>query len=422
MSKEDVFQYKKDQLYCDGVRIERIVKQVGTPCYIYSYRCFTANLKRIQKAFRAVDPLVCFALKANDNTAVIKSLVGQGAGCDIVSGGELKKALKVKADPAKIVFASVGKTDDEIRAALRAGILFFNVESLAELERIDQIAGKMRRKAPVALRVNPDVAAATHERITTGTLKKKFGLDLATAHKILRNQQGYPHITFRGIHMHIGSQITETAPYVTSLQKMIRFLDQLTREDIYLEYFDLGGGFGVPYEGKVSQIGTFARDLVPLLQETGMKIVMEPGRFILANAGIFVTRTLFEKDNGIKHFVIVDGGMNDFARPSLYDAYHEIVPVRRQKGMRRRKVDVVGPICESGDFFAKDRLLPPVGRGDLLAIKGAGAYGYVMASNYNVRGRPAEVLVKGREFSVIRKRETFRELTRGEVVPDFIKD
>lgn len=414
------FKYKNNSLFCENISVSRITKEVGTPCYIYSHKAFVDHFQRIKKAFAPVDPLICYAMKTNDNLAVVKTLVDQGAGCDIVSGGELYKALKVKADPQKIVFASVGKTDKEITAALKAGILFFNVESLPELDRINMIAKKMKTRARIALRINPDVKAATHERITTGTLCKKFGIDLETAEKIMLNQQKHPHVEVTGLHMHIGSQITSVEPYVTAMTKVIAFLDKLTKEDIYLQYFDLGGGFGIDYDGTpADSIEDFAKALIPLLKETGLNIVMEPGRYIAGNAGIFVTETLYIKDNGVKKFIIVDGGMNDFPRPSLYDAYHDIIPVKKTSA-KTDIVDVVGPICESGDFFAKGRSLPNIKQGDLLALKSAGAYCYVMASNYNVRGRAPEVMVKGNKFAVIKKRETIKDLIKGEYIPEFL--
>ncbi len=415
------FKYKNGELYCESVKVSSIAKKVGTPFYLYSYKTLIDHFNKIKEAFKKIDPIICFAMKSNDNMAVVKALVDQGAGCDIVSGGELKKAIKVGADPKKIAFASTGKTEEEITDAIKAGILFFNVESLPELEEINRIAKKLKKKTQVALRINPDVKAATHDRITTGTLTKKFGIDLKTAHKVLKTQEKYPFVNINGIHMHIGSQITSSEPYIKALKKVIVFLDELTKDDIYLEYFDLGGGLGINYKDEKAQTAKeFAKDVMPLLEETGLKIIMEPGRFISGNAGIFVTKALYLKDNGVKKFFIVDAGMNDLMRPSLYDAYHEIVPVKKTRA-KKMKVDVVGPICESGDYFAKDRMLPKVDAGDLLAIMGTGAYGYVMASNYNVRPRPVEVMVKGNKFEVIKERETFKDLIKGEKIPAFLK-
>jgi diaminopimelate decarboxylase len=379
------------------------------------------QFQRVRKAFAALNPLVCFSMKANDNSAVLKTLMKQGAGFDIVSGGALVKTQKLKADPQKIVFASVVKTEDEIIAGLKAGVLFFTVESLPELENINRLAKKLGVRAAIALRINPDVKAVTHERIVTGTLDKKFGLDLTTAKDILLHQTPYTHVDINGIHMHIGSQITDVTPYVTALKRVIKFLDDLTRQDVYVKYLDLGGGFGINYDGSsVAPIETFAKALIPLLEETGLDIIVEPGRFICGNAGIFVTQTLYVKDNGVKKFLIVDSGMNDFPRPSLYDAYHEIIPVKKTSSTKRDTVDVVGPICESGDYFAKKRRMPVVKQGDLLALKGAGAYCAVMASNYNSRGRAPEVMVKGNRFHIVKKRETIQDLMKEESLPKFI--
>jgi diaminopimelate decarboxylase len=416
------FPHKNNSLYCEGVRVERIIKELGTPCYIYSYHAFVDQFSRIKSAFAPVDPLICFAMKANDNLAVVKTLVNQGAGCDIVSGGELAKALKAKADPKKIVFASVGKTEEEITAALNAGILLFNVESQPELDSINRLAKKLKRRAGAALRVNPDVAAATHERIMTGTLNKKFGLDLATAKAILINQKTWPSVDINGIHMHIGSQIKTIEPYVEAMNRLLPFLADLKAACVALKYFDVGGGFGISYdENHPEHIEDFAKALIPLLKRTDLKIIMEPGRFISGNSGIFVTKMLYIKDNGVKKFMIVDAGMNDLPRPSLYDAHHEIVPVKTDPDAKTDTFDVVGPICESGDFFAKKRVLPVVKQGDLMAIKSAGAYCYAMSSNYNVRPRAPEVMVKGNQFVVIKKRETIKDLMRGETIPQFIK-
>lgn len=417
----NAFIHKNGELYCESVKVNTIASKVGTPCYIYSYNSLVDQFHSIKEAFKKNNPIICFAMKANDNMAVVKALVDQGAGCDIVSVGELKKALKVKADPKKICFASVGKTEEEITAAIKAGILFFNVESLPELEEINRIAKKMKKKTQVALRINPDVKAATHDSISTGTLKKKFGIDLTTTTKILKNQKKYPFVTINGIHMHIGSQIITSKPFVEALKKVNTYLETLKKDGITLEYLDIGGGLGILYKNeKLDSIKTFAQAIIPELEKTGLKIIMEPGRYIAGNSGIFVTEVIHLKDNGVKKFLIVDGGMNDLIRPTLYDAYHEIAPLKK-KSSKKIKVDVVGPICESGDYFAKDRLLPAMNKGDRLAIFSAGAYGYVMASNYNVRGRAPEIMVKGNKWEIIKERETFNDLIRGEKIPTFLK-
>ncbi|MBF0484065.1 MAG: diaminopimelate decarboxylase [Candidatus Omnitrophica bacterium] len=411
------FNYRSNELYCENVKVSSIVKAVGTPSYIYSYKSLLSQFMKLKEAFAEIKPLICFAMKANDNLAVVKSLVDQGAGCDIVSGGELYKALAVKTDPKKIVYASVGKTEEEIKASLKAGILLFNVESLPELEEIERIAKKLGKKTKAALRINPDVKAATHDRITTGTLQKKFGIDLLTAHKILKNRKKYKYVDICGVHMHIGSQITSKNPFISAIKKVAAFIDELKVDGIGLEYFDIGGGFGIVYNQEDPFcVKDFAKAIIPILKKTGLKIIMEPGRFICGNSGILATKILYLKDNGVKKFLIVDSGMNDLVRPSMYDAYHEIVPLRKLTG-RKEKMDIVGPICESGDYFAKDRQVNvSLKKGDFLAIMSAGAYGHVMSSNYNSRTRAVEVLVKGNKYFVVRERETFKDLIKGQRV------
>ncbi len=415
------FKFKNGQLFCENVSVASVAKKYGTPFYLYSYNTIRDHFTKLQKAFAPVNPIICFAMKSNGNLAIIKSLIDLGAGIDIVSVGELKKALIAGADPKKIVFASVGKTEEEITFAIKTGILLFNVESEPELAEINRIAKKMGRTVQAALRINPDVPAPTHEYITTGSLKKKFGIDLRTTRQIFKSQKKYPNVKVNGVHIHIGSQITEGAPFVGALKKVVAFIEDLRKDGVVIEYLDIGGGLGIIYKDEDPQTAAdYAAKVLPILQKTGLKIIMEPGRFIVGNAGIFVTKALFIKDNGVKKFVIVDGGMNDLIRPMLYDAYHEIVPVKKTLA-GKVKVDVVGPICESGDFFAHDRILPKVERGNLLAIMSAGAYGYVMASNYNIRGRVPEIMVKGNKFEVTRERETFKDLMRGEKVPSFLK-
>ncbi len=414
------FKFKNSELYCESVKVSKIVKDVGTPCYIYSHHTLVDHFTKILKAFAKLQPIICYAMKANDNMAVLKTLHNQGSGFDIVSVGELKKALKIGADPKKVVFASVGKTEEEIVAAIKAGILLFNVESQPELEYINRVARRMKKIVKVALRVNPDIEAPTHKKITTGSLKNKFGIDLTTSRKIFKSRNQYSHIEIAGIHIHIGSQITVGTPFVKAVKRIINFITELRKDGIIIKYLDIGGGLGIIYKNEKPQTAEkYAQKIVPLLAKTGLQLIMEPGRFIAGNAGIFVTRKLYLKDNGVKKFMIVDGGMNDLARPSLYDAYHEIVPLK-QNGTKRIKVDIVGPICESGDVFAKDRMIANVADGDFLAVMSAGAYGYVMASNYNVRGRGPEVIVKGNKYAVTKPRETFEDLIRGESIPEFI--
>lgn len=415
------FKYKNNELYCEEVKVSTIAAGVGTPFYLYSYKTLVDHFNKIKSAFKEINPIICFAMKSNDNLAVIKALADQGSGFDIVSIGELKKTQKIKADCNKIVFASVGKTDEEIIHAIKANILFFNVESLPELEQINLIAKKLNKKPQVAIRINPDIDAATHSKITTGTLKNKFGIDLETTQKILRNKNKYSNLTINGIHIHIGSQITSATPYLNALKKVIAFIEKLKKENINLEYLDIGGGLGIIYKDEKPQTAKqFADKVIPLLKKTGLKIILEPGRFIVGNAGIFVTKVLYLKDNGFKKFLIVDGGMNDLIRPSLYDAYHEIIPLKKTT-TKKIKVDVVGPICESGDFFAKDRMLPKLNKNDLISIMSCGAYGYVMSSNYNVRPKSPEIMINGNKFEIIKRRETFKDLIKGESIPKFLK-
>ncbi|MDE1920724.1 MAG: diaminopimelate decarboxylase [Candidatus Omnitrophica bacterium] len=410
------FHFKNGELCCENAKVSAIAQRVGTPFYLYSYKTLTDHFLKIQRAFAPLDPLICFAMKSNGNLSVVKSLVELGAGIDIVSIGELGKALLAGADPQKIVFASVGKTEEEIAFAIETGILLFNVESEPELAQINLIAAKMKRRVQAALRINPDVPAPTHEYTNTGSLKKKFGIDLGTARRIFRTQAQYSHVKINGVHIHIGSQIIGPRPFVGAIKKVADFIDGLRAEGITIEYLDIGGGLGIIYKDENPQTAQqYADKVVPILEKTGLKIIMEPGRFIVGNAGIFVTKVLYVKDNGLKKFVIVDGGMNDLIRPMLYDAYHEIVPVAQTRGVPQ-KCDVVGPICESGDFFAHDRLLPRVKKNDLLAVMSAGAYGYVMSSNYNVRPRVAEVMVRSSKFKIVKERETFKDLVRGEKI------
>lgn len=415
------FHYRNNELYCEQVAVRSIAKKVGTPFYLYSHHTLIDHFQKIQKAFEPVNPLICFAMKANGNLSIIRALVNQGAGVDVVSGGELKKAIHAGADPKKICFASVGKTEEEITLALTHDIFLFNVESIAELKVLDQIAKKTQKNPSVALRLNPDVDAVTHKSITTGTLKNKFGIDLKTARQIFLDHKKFPHVKIHGVHVHIGSQITQSEPFVKAMTKILSFMDALRNDGMMIDYLDIGGGMGIDYvKGTAQSAKDLAANLLPLLKKVNAKIIMEPGRFIVGNAGIFVTKALYLKDNGFKKFLIVDGGMNDLIRPTLYGAHHDIVPVVKRSS-KKIKVDIVGPICESGDFFGKDFLLPLVNPGELIAVMSAGAYGFAMASNYNVRPRVAEVIVDKRSFAIIKQRETFADLIRGETIAGFLQ-
>ncbi|MCX5703323.1 MAG: diaminopimelate decarboxylase [Candidatus Omnitrophica bacterium] len=414
------FKYRRNHLYCEDTMVLDLVQRYGTPLYIYSYHTLIDHFFKLKNAFRQIDPLICYSVKANSNLAILKALVDKGAGLDIVSGGELFRAREVDCPAERIVYASVGKTDREIEEAIKTKILFFNVESLAELENINRIARSLNKVVRVAIRINPDVEPKTHHFITTGKITNKFGIDFKSARKILLLRNNFSNIRISGLHIHIGSQITTWEPFVAAIAKMVSFIEKIAQEGIALEYLNIGGGLGIIYDRETPQTAKdFAAKVLPLLRKTGLKIILEPGRFIVGNAGILVTKVLYIKSTPKKKFIIVDGGMNDLIRPALYGAYHNIQPLRRIAGPKQ-KVDVVGPICESGDFFAKERRLPKLKEGDYLAIMTSGAYGFSMSSNYNSRTRCKEVMVvKDKEF-VIRKRETYEDLIRNESIPAFL--
>ena len=407
------FRYKGKYLYCEKVKLEDLAGRFGTPLYVYSYRTLIDHYLKLEKAFRPVKALICYSVKANSNLAILKALIAHGAGLDIVSGGELFRALKAGCPAEKIVYASVGKTDGEIEEAIRRGILFFNVESLPELANINRIAAKLNKITRVAIRINPDVEAKTHKFITTGKITNKFGIDLKNAYKILCMRNNFRHIRICGLHIHIGSQITESSPFVAAIKKVAVFILELKRKGVYLEYLNIGGGLGIVYDRETPQTAQrYASKIMPLLKKTGLKIILEPGRFIVGNAGILLTRVLYIKSTPKKKFVIVDAGMNDLIRPALYGAHHNILSLIKAPGAE--KADVVGPICESGDFLAKERRIPKVKEGMYLAVMSAGAYGFSMSSNYNSRRRAEEVMVKRNKVFVIRTRETYADLVRNE--------
>ena len=412
------FKYKNNHLYCETIKVEDVAHRVGTPFYLYSYKTLIDHYRKLERAFRNIKPLICYSMKANSNLSICRALVKAGAGLDIVSGGELFKALKVGTNPQKIVYASVGKTEKEIEFAVTSKIFLFNVESEPELRLIDRVSARLNRRTKVSLRLNPAVKADTHRYITTGTTINKFGLDFSTARNILLTQREYPNLAISGLHLHIGSQITEAKPYIQAIRKVINFIKELNRRGIEIEHLNIGGGLGIVYKKEHPQTAPeFARAILPLLKPLRQKIILEPGRFIAGNSGILVTKVLYVKDGPVKKFVIVDAGMNDLIRPSLYEAYHEILPVVRSTRTSGQVVDIVGPICESGDFLAKDRRMPLLKPGDILAVLGAGAYGFSMSSNYNSRPRLAEVMVIKNKFSITRKRETYSDLIKGEVIP-----
>ncbi len=417
------FEYRQGELYCEQVPVSQIAKEVGTPCYIYSHQTLLRHFHAYDKAFKNVPHVIAFAMKANSNLAILRLMAKEGSGVDIVSGGELFRALKAGVPPSKIVFAGVGKSADEIRDALKADILMFNVESSAEIRALNDVAASVGKKARIALRINPDVDPKTHPYISTGMKKSKFGIAADRALQEYQMASSLTHIDVVGVHAHIGSQLTDVTPFVDSLKKVVGLIASLKEQGINIRYLNIGGGLGITYaEEKPPLPQDLADAISPIVKDLGLTLVMEPGRVIVGNAGILVTKALYEKIGETKRFIIVDAAMNDLIRPSLYSAYHDIRPVSEALLHRpKHEVDVVGPVCESGDFLAKDRSLPEVRPGDLLAVMSAGAYGFVMASNYNSRPRVPEVLVKDGEVHVVRARENYDDLIRGESIPSFLQ-
>jgi diaminopimelate decarboxylase len=416
------FHYRQGELYCEDVPLSRVVKEVGTPCYVYSYRTLVHHFRVYDGAFRNIPHIVAFAMKANSNLAVLRVMAKEGSGVDIVSGGELFRALKAGVPASKIVFAGVGKKPDEIRDALKADILMFNVESSAEVHAINDVAASMGVRARVALRINPDIDPKTHPYISTGLKKSKFGIAAERALEEFKAAASFSHIEVVGLHAHIGSQLTEVAPFVESLKKVLGMVQALKEQGIDLRYINIGGGLGITYSNETPpEPKDLAEAISPLVHDLNCVLIMEPGRVIVGNAGILITKVLYTKDGEAKRFLIVDAAMNDLIRPSLYDAYHDIKPLdEKVLSAPPKTVDVVGPVCESGDFLAKDRQMPAMSAGDLVAVMSAGAYGFVMASNYNSRPRVPEVLVHESQIHVIRSRESYEDLVRGEQIPAFL--
>ena len=428
------FRYQDGTLCCEDVDLARFAKEFGTPTYVYSAGTILDHYSRLDAALAPIDHLICYAVKANSNRAILKLVADAGAGFDIVSGGELFRVLAAGGDAGKCTFAGVGKSRDEIEYALEQRVYSFNVESKAELECIDRIAGEKNLRAPITLRVNPDVDPRTHEYISTGLRENKFGIALDHIEAVYERAARMRNIDIVGVQMHIGSQITEAKPFVNAIKKVAPLVREL-KSKYAIRFFSIGGGMGIIYRralesgsgkwwhdhgGEPSSFSVcdYADAIVPPLRELSIRILLEPGRFLVGNAGVLLTRVGYIKQSGGRKFVIVDAGMNDLIRPALYQSYHEIVPVIEPNKSKAEKVDIVGPVCESGDFFALDREISQVQGGDLLAIMSAGAYGFVMASNYNSRPRPAEALVRGNKFALIRKRETWGDLVRGEVDAD----
>lgn len=435
----EFFEYKDNQLTCENVKIEDIAKEVGTPAYIYSKKAFVSCFNELKNAFKELNPIICFSIKSNSNLSILKTLKAEGSGFDVVSGGELYRALKIGADPQKIVFAGVGKTSDELKYAIENNILMFNAESWSEIGNINRVAGELNKNAQIALRINPDVDAKTHAKTTTGTKENKFGIDLKTAGTIISRASDYPNVSISGIQVHLGSPIYSTEPYEKGLEKINVFIPECRKNGVDIKYLNIGGGYCISYTGeKVIRPDTYAAKTLDLIKKTGCQLLMEPGRFISGNSGILVTKVVYRKKNDIggKKFVICDAAMNDLIRPALYDSLHRIWPLSPKVAMpeigetsdRDNKtpvtdpgkdlevVDIVGPVCESSDAFAINRVLPNVNEGEYLSIFSSGAYGFTMSSSYNSRPRPCEVLIDGSKFDIVRKRETYEDLVAAEVI------
>jgi diaminopimelate decarboxylase len=414
------FQYKGNELHAEEVAVKDIVAQVGSPVYIYSQATLERHFRAFDDAFAGAPHTICYSVKANSNLAVLKNFVKLGGGVDIVSGGELFRALQAGVSPSKVVYSGVGKRDDEIEYALATGILMFNVESEQELTRISEIAGRMGKKAGIAIRVNPDVDPQTHPYITTGLKNAKFGITIERAIEEYRRAKGLPGIEILGIDCHIGSQLTKVTPFVDSIRKLKKVIATLREMGIDPRYLDLGGGLGITYDQEEPPLpADYGREIVAETKELGMHLVFEPGRNLVGNAGILVAKCLYTKQRDEKNFIMIDAGMNDLARPALYGSFHGVQPVvKDQDGLI--VADIVGPICESGDFLVKDREVPMFRQGDLMAFMSAGAYGFAMSSSYNSRPRVAEVMVKGGAFEVVREREKVEDLLKGERIPSFL--
>jgi len=425
------FRYQNGHLFCEGVDLQALAAEQGTPLYVYSANTIRDHYTRLSSALSELDLLVCYATKANSNIGVLNQLVKLGSGFDIVSAGELFRVIKAGGDPSKCTFAGVGKTRSEIEFALEKEIYCFNAESEAEVRYINDVAGEMGVTAPVALRVNPNVDAKTHKYISTGKSENKFGIDFEIIRDAYQRASKLPHVNLRGLQMHIGSQLTSIKPFVEAVEKVKPLVQEL-KESYGIEFWSLGGGMGIIYQNSLASgdfawwegqsekpltVEEYASTLLPLLSDMGLRIVLEPGRFVVGNAGVMITQVVYEKRGSAKTFKIVDAGMNDLIRPALYQGHHDIVPVKEPQGTELEKIDVVGPVCESGDFFAQDRELPPLEEGDYIALMSSGAYGFVMASNYNSRPFPAEILVDGEQAHLIRKRQSFDDLIAGEQIP-----
>jgi diaminopimelate decarboxylase len=431
------FHYTGQKLHCESVDLTAVAQLHGTPTYVYSAQTIEDNYRRLAASLSGLDLQICYAMKANSNLAVLRLFANLGASFDLVSGGELKRVVAAGGSTARSVFAGVGKTEAEIRLALETGVFGFHVESEPELARINHVAGQLGRKAPIAIRINPDVDAKTHAKITTGKSDNKFGIPLKVAAEAYAAAAKYPHLEIKGVQMHIGSQLTSAEPFVEAVKKVIPFVEQL-KKTYGITYFSVGGGIGIIYQDALASGDAawwsakpegerpltpeaYGAALKPLLAPLGLKILLEPGRFLVGNAGVLLSRVEYLKRGSNKNFLVIDAAMNDLVRPAMYEAYHELVPLVRDSARAALKADIVGPICESGDCFAKDRTLQTVGEGEFVAFMSAGAYGYTMASRYNTRGMAAEVLVSGSRFELVNARENFDAMLAGEKIPGFLK-
>jgi diaminopimelate decarboxylase len=415
------FHYIKKRMYCESVPLEVIEQAIGTPFYLYSYNTLKNHFAVFDSAFLEIPHIVCFAAKANSNIAILKIFANKGGGMDIVSGGELYRALQAGVDPQKIVYSGVGKRIDEIKYALDSNILMFNVESFEELQVINECARRMRRVAGIALRVNPDVNPETHPHISTGLKENKFGINVEKSLEAYHQAKTLKHVDIKGVSCHIGSQVTKISPFVDAMNRLKRLIILLREEDTPIKYLDLGGGLGITYNQETPpHPSDYAKAIMDASSGLDCVFIFEPGRVIVGNAGILVTKVLYTKKNEDKNFIIVDAGMNDLIRPSLYNSFHRIQPVFKTE-REEITADVVGPICESGDYLAKERKLSRFERGDLMAVMSAGAYGFTMASNYNSRPKVPEILVNGDQFHVIRRRENYEDMLKGEEIPSFLK-
>ncbi|MCF3651140.1 diaminopimelate decarboxylase [Synoicihabitans lomoniglobus] len=430
------FSYHGSALHCEDVDLAGVARLYGTPTYVYSATTIADNVTRLQRSFRELDVQVCYAMKANSSLALLRHFANLGTSFDLVSGGEIRRVLAAGSEVKASVFAGVGKSEAEIELALKNEVFSFHVESEPELARINYVAGRLGVKAPIAIRINPNVDAKTHAKITTGKSDNKFGIPLAVAASAYEAASKLPHIRVAGIQMHIGSQLTTIGPFTEAVKKVVPVVAQL-QADYGLEYFSIGGGIGIIYEDALASGDqawwdafpaaerpitpeAYGAALTPLLKDLGLKIMLEPGRFLVGNAGVMLSRVEYLKRGAQKNFLVIDAAMNDLARPAMYDAYHEVVPLQRDTSRAAMTADIVGPICESGDCFAKDREIQSVGEGELVAFMSAGAYGYTMSSRYNTRGTAAEVLVQGSSFELINARETFEQMIANEKIPAFL--